>query len=384
MTLQRAVRTLDLNDAVQNLTATPIVAFHEIAVENGWIAMAVRDGLTDRPHDPETLGLGRTIQASTTRRDTSQRWAILGENCAYLVHIDQFGELWSVVVTAAAETLTQARALAEAAVRSFPARAPLADHSVRVAFWAHGKHGPFYKSRKITAPTWEEIAGNYSAPTRAALADAMRLTPPIEGGQLLLFHGDPGSGKSWGIRALLREWKSWCHASYIVDPDRFFSEAEYMLNVTMDAAEELMEESTAPEAEYEDYHPRKRERLAAWHLLVVEDADDFVGLDAKTRTGQSLGRLLNMVDGLVGQGLRLLVLLTANEQVGRMHPALVRTGRCLANINFTDLTTEEARAWGEHNGVAVPLGTAKLNALYALKRHPITTTTDGAKPGVVP
>lgn len=43
------------------------------------------------------------------------------------------------------------------------------------------------------------------------------------------------------------------------------------------------------------------------------------------------------MDGLIGQGFNLLVLVTTNEPVGKLHPAVVRQGRCLAEIEFGPL-----------------------------------------------
>ena len=61
--------------------------------------------------------------------------------------------------------------------------------------------------------------------------------------------------------------------------------------------------------------------------------------------GQGLGRFLNLVDGLIGQGLRVLVLVTTNEEIRKLHPAVARPGRCAADITFERLTGQEADAW---------------------------------------
>ena len=53
--------------------------------------------------------------------------------------------------------------------------------------------------------------------------------------------------------------------------------------------------------------------------------------------------LLNVGDGLVGQGLRILVLITTNEPPSRLHPALARPGRCLSSIAFRAFNPEEVR-----------------------------------------
>jgi hypothetical protein len=90
-----------------------------------------------------------------------------------------------------------------------------------------------------------------------------------------------------------------------------------------------------------------------WRLLVVEDAEEFVRPDAKDRVGQSLGRLLNLGDGMIGQGLRTMVLLTTNIPVTELHPAIIRPGRCMADIEVPELPSSEATAWlGESTGKA--------------------------------
>jgi SpoVK/Ycf46/Vps4 family AAA+-type ATPase len=81
-----------------------------------------------------------------------------------------------------------------------------------------------------------------------------------------------------------------------------------------------------------------------WRLIVIEDADELLRADAKRETGQSLSRLLNLADGFIGRGLRTLIMITTNEPLGRLHPAVVRPGRCLAEIEFPLLGREEAAA----------------------------------------
>ena len=82
-----------------------------------------------------------------------------------------------------------------------------------------------------------------------------------------------------------------------------------------------------------------------WKLVIAEDADEYVRSDARRRAGASLGRLLNVADGMLGQGLNTLVLLTTNEEIARLHPAVVRPGRCLCLVEFERFNTAEARAW---------------------------------------
>ena len=75
-----------------------------------------------------------------------------------------------------------------------------------------------------------------------------------------------------------------------------------------------------------------------WRLLVLEDTGELLTPDAKTVIGQGLSRFLNVVDGLIGQGLRVLVLVTTNEEIRKLHPAVARPGRCAANVSFGSLS----------------------------------------------
>ena len=107
------------------------------------------------------------------------------------------------------------------------------------------------------------------------------------------------------------------------------------------------------------------ERTALWRLVVVEDVDELLRADARLVSGQALSRLLNLTDGLIGQGLNVLLLLTTNDPVGQLHPAVTRPGRCLAEVAFSTLSPAESAAWlGDgHRRPERPLTLAELYAL---------------------
>ncbi|WP_243709556.1 hypothetical protein [Micromonospora sp. 15K316] len=79
-----------------------------------------------------------------------------------------------------------------------------------------------------------------------------------------------------------------------------------------------------------------------------------------------MSRLLNLTDGLLGQGRNVLVAITTNEDLSRLHPAVVRPGRCLARIEVGPLSYAEATTWLGGTG-GVPAGGATLAELYALR-----------------
>lgn len=198
--------------------------------------------------------------------------------------------------------------------------------------------------RDLEVPEWPTIARNY--PGRAALEALMGLRSISSSGRLMLWTGPPGTGKTYAIRALAQAWSSWCSAHLVIDPEQFFGDAGYLIDVMSQEEDEDSEET-----------PKSR-------LIICEDADDF--MRARELTGSALGRLLNVADGMLGQGLRNIVLLTSNTPTARLDPALTRPGRMLANLEFRPFSGVEARAWLGDARVTVPEGGATLAELYEL------------------
>jgi hypothetical protein len=272
---------------------------------------------------------------------------------------------------------------------ALPPPDPSSAHEVTVTFWTYSPHGPMPSWRSIAVPEWSEIAPNYTASTRSALDRLMQGFRPAHGGQLVLWHGDAGTGKTFALRALAWEWRNWCSLHYIVDPDTFFGQhADYLMNVLMQPGPELM--GAMPAQGWTGYGggistvemfettaeltPADGSAERGWRLLVLEDTGELLTPDAKAVIGQGLSRFLNVVDGLIGQGLRVLVLVTTNEEIRKLHPAVARPGRCAANVTFTPLSQDEATAWLAKRGAESTVdGAATIATLYAL-------ADDGADP----
>src|ERR1700733_11704630 len=103
-----------------------------------------------------------------------------------------------------------------------------------------------------------------------------------------------------------------------------------------------------------------------WRIVVLEDAGEFLGPDARQLKGHALSRLLNVCDGVLGQAMRALVLVTTNEPLRHLHPALARPGRCLDEIAFERFDRHEVAAWcARHDADPPNVHTASLADLYA-------------------
>jgi hypothetical protein len=113
-----------------------------------------------------------------------------------------------------------------------------------------------------------------------------------------------------------------------------------------------------------------------WKVLVVEDADELIRSDARRDAGASLGRLLNLTDGILGHGLRVLLLITTNEPMRGLHPAVVRPGRCRADVQFRSFTHREAAEWLGEAGSA-PIEDSTLAELYRVRGDLETIGNDG-------
>jgi hypothetical protein len=198
-----------------------------------------------------------------------------------LAHIIRHGDAVTVRLAA-----TDQAALDRAEQRlrvQLPEPKPSVSHRVEAEFsYWRGLAGVDVTSRSVAVPTLTEIEANYPRHIRSSLAELASGFRPETEGRLLLWHGLPGSGKTWALRALASEWRSWCKLRYVSDPECLLKEPAYLIDLI----------HTRPELA-----PDGRD----WRLVVLEDTGELLSADAIQHADQGLSRLLNVADGLRAQ-----------------------------------------------------------------------------------
>jgi hypothetical protein len=312
----------------------------------------------------EAERLGESLQASVDGGGV--REALLRTEAEDPVLLCRNGGAFEVSVVAA--RVTRARELAESLAAEIRVKRRPRDTRVALAFWSGGSGdgmfgGPEARWRRLALPRFDEVEANYPAAVRERLAELFSQSSGDSlPGRLALWHGEPGTGKTWALRALGREWSEWCDLHYITDPERLLGgDTAYMLKVLAGRSD--------PDLVGDEDEEGERERGERWRLLVLEDAGELLGIAAPAEVGRGFARLLNIADGLLGQGSRALILVTTNEPLGKLHPAALRPGRAMATVEFAPLDAAEASVWLAERGLERRLDSsatiAELHAMLA-------------------
>jgi hypothetical protein len=240
----------------------------------------------------------------------------------WIAYISYWGKTKTARLCVAAVTMERTNEIFHEISRTMPVEIEPDDPKItKVNYWHKGRHGCQRNSRNIDVMPWSEIDENY--PQVRGMDKLANLKAEDIKGRLILLYGPPGTGKTTFLRAISSEWRSWCSFEVVMDPEIMLNDSSYL--------QEVM---------FGDYGSDGDK----WHLIVLEDTGELSGTSAKALTGQALSRLLNMTDGILGQGSKVLVALTTNER-DDMHEAIVRPGRCLAQLEVSRFSYKQAAEW---------------------------------------
>jgi hypothetical protein len=148
-----------------------------------------------------------------------------------------------------------------------------------------------------------------------------------------LLRGDPGTGKTSFIRYLIATLRT-THRFYFL-PSYEYSRVG---NGTL----------------IEFFHHEQDKHRNLQFVVVMEDAEAVL-MPRKVDTGFSVSAMLNLADGLLGEGLNLQFICTVNCELAELDAAIVRPGRLRTTRDFRLLTHSEAIELAQHCGLPVPL-----------------------------
>ena len=222
------------------------------------------------------------------------------------------------------------------------------DDEVPITFLANASGRMIEPRRRISAPSWDEIRGNYSVRARGA--------GRVDGRKRAGTGRPAAVARRAGYRQVLCAAGAGARVARLV---------RHVLHHRRRRVSRWADELPAQRVAAAN---RGREGEHRWRLVVLEDAGELLAADARAVAGQGLSRLLNLADGLLGEGLRVVVLVTTNEPLRRLHPAVVRPGRTWAEVEFGDLTRGGERVAEAHVSTSRVDGTTSLAELFAIVR----------------
>ncbi len=176
---------------------------------------------------------------------------------------------------------------------------------------------------------------------------------------LVLFHGMPGTGKTYYIRHLLREMALGNKIVIYMPPNM----VDYLVDPSFMTF--LSQTVTAYSA------------TGKFCVLLIEDAEPLL---ASRNTGgriQGVTNLLNMTDGLLNDMLKLQIICTFNVDLKELDAALLRPGRLIARKEFKALGEIEANLLAQSLGIKHHFTEpATLSEIYAMLKNKNTLIHD--------
>lgn len=188
------------------------------------------------------------------------------------------------------------------------------ESGIPVTFAFPGAMGISYRDQSFEDMPLASVQENYTEEVLASVHTVLKRANEVTSG-LVLISGPVGTGKSYLIRAILTELRQ--RRAVICSPATQFLESAGMLSQV-------------------GANFRKS-------LIVLEDIGQVVSADAALSYADARANLLNFSEGFLSLLMDAIVVISFNYDIDKIDPAILRPGRCLANIIVKELDYEHAQ-----------------------------------------
>ena len=149
-------------------------------------------------------------------------------------------------------------------------------------------------------------------------------------GGIVIFRGDPGTGKSTYCKHLIAKYKR--DVDFVIAPqDVILSNPEGFRNYLLNSS---------------DYYIESNDEKMKPQVFIIEDCEKLL-VDRDSLSGNNtsiiLSDILNYSDGIVGDLVQSKFIFTFNTNLSKIDKALLRKGRMKLNYEFTTLKGDDLK-----------------------------------------
>ncbi|HMV79640.1 MAG TPA: AAA family ATPase [Leptospiraceae bacterium] len=168
----------------------------------------------------------------------------------------------------------------------------------------------------------------------------------VKSNGIVLFHGSPGTGKTFYIRRLIKELYGTPGKKVIIVPSTFVKDIatpeffNFLYNFVQDNSVGL--------------------------VLVIEDAENILKKRSSRNSFEAISNILNMTDGLLNDFVHIQIIATFNTELENIDSAILRHKRLLSKKEFYRLKQKKARTLAEAIGISADQIQAMNAETYSL------------------